>query len=182
MNRLESIKLFQDIQLVSEKYKHLEIENNESESEFEVNLKLQSLIQFYKSKIDELKSRVNFISRQTRDELKNSNSKDIYKAAIDLNNFSRQKYNTLKESNISSTSINLIIQPTIDELILINDSIRNKDYLKNKNTYFYIYEKIVINAFMIFLALKDMDIKQDNIHNLSQGILSQIQTLSVISM
>ena len=180
MNKLESIKLFQDIQLVSEKYKHLELENNKSE--LEVNLKLQSLIQFYKSKIDELKSRANFISRQTRDELKNSNSKDIYKASIDLNNFAHQKYNALKESNIDSIAINLMIQPTIDELILVNDSIRNKDYLKNKNTYFYIYEKIVTNAFMIFLALKDMDMEQDNIHNLSQGILSQIQTLSIISM
>ncbi|MEG2788968.1 MAG: hypothetical protein RR942_14235, partial [Romboutsia sp.] len=61
-------------------------------------------------------------------------------------------------------------------------SIRNKEYLLDKNTYFYIYEKITINSFMIFLALKDMDIEKLKIDNLSQAILSQIQILSFISI
>jgi len=54
--------------------------------------------------------------------------------------------------------------------------------LKDKNTYFYIYEKIVINAFMTFLALKDMDIETEKRNSLSQAIFSQIKALSIISM
>ncbi|MGL4913621.1 MAG: hypothetical protein ACRC3Y_14455 [Romboutsia sp.] len=182
MNKLESLKLFQDIQLVSTKYTTLKLKDNDKE--VEDNRKLNSLLEFYKSSLDKIKERSHFVSKQTRDELKNASSKDIYKALIDLNNFANSKYKFVKNSDmdIESTTVKAVMLSTVDELTLINESIRNKEYLKDKNTYFYIYEKIVINAFMTFLALKDMDIETEKRNSLSQGILSQIQTLSIISM
>lgn len=182
MNKLESLKLFQDLQLISTKYTTLKLKDNDKE--VEDNRKLNSLLEFYKSNINQIKERSNFVSKQTRDELKNSNSKDIYKATIDFNNFANEKYNFIKSSDmgIESTTVKAVMLSTVDELVLINKSIQNKEYLKDKNTYFYIYEKIVINAFMTFLALKDMNIETEKINNLSQAILSQIQTLSIISM
>ena len=182
MNKLESLKLFQDIQLVSTKYTTLKLKDNDKE--VEDNRKLNSLLEFYKSSLDQIKERSHFVSKQTRDELKNASSKDIYKALIDLNNFAYNKYEFIKNSDmdLESTTVKAVMLSTVDELTLINESIRNKEYLKDKNTYFYIYEKIVINAFMTFLALKDMDIETEKRNNLSQAILSQIQTLSIISM
>lgn len=182
MNKLESLKLFQDLQLVSTKYTTLKLKDNNKE--VEDNRKLNSLLEFYKANLNQIKERSNFISKQTRDELKNANSKDIYKALVDLNNFAYNKYVFIKNSDmdIESTTVKAVMLATVDELVLINESIKNKEYLKDKNTYFYIYEKIVVNAFMTFLALKDMDIEDKKRNSLSQAILSQIQTLSIVSM
>ncbi|MGL5313466.1 MAG: hypothetical protein ACRC92_09480 [Peptostreptococcaceae bacterium] len=182
MNKLESLKLFQDLQLVSSRYADLKLKDNNQD--IEDNKKLNSLLEFYKSNIKQIKERSHFISVQTRNELKNSNTKDIYKLTIDLNNFARDKYAFIKsnEVNVESSGVQAVMLTTIDELNLINESIRNKDYLKDKNTYFYIYEKITINSFAIFLALKDMEIEKEKINSFSQAILSQIQTLSIISM
>ena len=85
--------------------------------------------------------------------------------------------------DIESTPVKAVLLTTLDELDLINKSIKNKEYIKDRNTYFYIYEKITINAFMNFLVLKDIEsIEKVKIEKLSQAILSQIQTLSLISM
>lgn len=182
MNKLESLKLFQDLQLVSTKYTHLKLKDNDKE--VEDNRKLNSLLEFYKSNINQIKEKSHFVSSQTRDELKNFSSQDIYKALTDLNNFASEKYNFIKASNmdIESTTIKAVMLSTVDELVLINESIKNKDYLKDKDTYFYIYEKIISSAFMTFLALKDMDIETEKRNSLSQAIFSQIKTLSIISM
>jgi hypothetical protein len=182
MNKLESLKLFQNLQLISTKYTHLELKDNDKE--IEDNRKLNSLLQFYKSNINQIKEKSQFISNQTIYELKNFSSKDTYKTLIDLNNFASEKYNFIKENNmdIESTTVKAIMLSTIDELVLINESIKNKDYLQDKDTYFYIYEKIVINAFMTFLALKDMDIEIEKRNNLSQAIFNQIKVLSIISI
>ena len=182
MNKLESLKLFQNLQLVSTKYTHLNLKDNDKE--VEDNRKLNSLLEFYKSNINQIKEKSHFVSKQTIDELKNSSSKNIYKALMDLNNFASEKYNFIKDNNmdIESTTVKAVMLSTVDELVLINESIKNKDYLKDKNTYFYIYEKIVINAFMTFLALKDMDIETEKRNSLSQAIFSQIKILSIISM
>lgn len=180
MNKLESLKLFQDIQLVSDKYKDWQLKDDKKD--VEDNIKLKSLLKFYNDKLDDIKSRAHFVSNKTKDELKNKDSKEIYKILIDFNNFSIEKYNNLKQSEIESTTTKAVMFSTIDELTLINESIRNKEYLTDKPTYFYVYEKIVINAFMTFLALKDMEIDQEIINSLSQSIFSQIQTLAIISM
>lgn len=182
MNKLESLKLFQNLQLVSTKYTHLKLKDNDKE--VEDNKKLNSLLESYKSNINLIKEKSHFVSKQTIDELKNSNSTDIYKALMDLNNSASEKYNFIKDNNmdIESTTVKAVMLSIVDELVLINESIKNKDYLKDKNTYFYIYEKVVINAFMTFLALKDMDIETKKRNILSQAIFSQIKTLSIISM
>ena len=70
----------------------------------------------------------------------------------------------------------------MDELSLINNSIKNKDFLKDKHTYLYIYEKISINSFMNFLALKDMSINKNLIDALSQLVLAQIQSVALVSL
>ena len=72
---------------------------------------------------------------------------------------------------------------TIDELCLINKSIENKEYLENKSLYLEIYETVALNAFITFLALRDIKlIKQDDINNLSQGIFTQIQAIALSSI
>lgn len=178
MNKLHSLKLFKDIQSVSTNYNHYQLNDNDIDD----NKKLNYLLQFYKSKIDEIKKRSNLISKQARDEIKNSSPSCIYNTLIDLNNFSLRKYNNLKLNGIESTPFKAILFATIDELILVNKSIQNKEYLEDKNTYFYIYEKVIINAFMTFLALNDMNIEKESIKNLSQAIFTQIKVLSIISI
>lgn len=182
MNNLESLKLFQDLQLVSTKYTTLNLKD--TERELQDNKKLNSLLEFYKSNFDDIKEKSNFVLKQTMDELKNESAEDIYKSLVYLNNFAYDKYLFIKNStvNIESTTVNAVMFSTVDELILINKSIKNKEYLEDKNTYFYIYEKILVNSFITFLALKDMNIENEKRNNLSQAILSQIKTLSIILM
>lgn len=180
METLETLKLFNDIQKVSNKYKDLKLKDNGKE--VDDNIKLNSLLGFYKGKMKDIKNRSNFLSKQTKDELKNKTYYDIQKVLTDLNDFAMQKYENIKKSNIDSTTIMAITYATIDELVIINNSIRNKEYLDDKPTYFYIYEKVILNAFMTFLALKDMNMEKETISNLSQSIFSQLQTLSIISI
>lgn len=181
MNKLYEIKLFKDLKKVSNRYINLNLKSNEIND----NKKIQELINNYKSNMDSIKERAHFISKQTREKVKGSKLKDIYLAGLELNSFASEKYNEIMVSNmdIESTPAKAVLLTTLDELDLINKSIKNKDYIKDKSTYFYIYEKITINAFMNFLALKDFEsIEKIKIEKLSQGILSQIQTLSLISM
>lgn len=181
MNKLYEIKLFKDLQEVSNKYVNLNLKSNEIDD----NKKIQELINNYKFNIDSIKERANFISKQTREKSKDSKLKDIYLSALELNSFAAEKYNEIMISNmdIESTPVKAVLLTTLDELDLINKSIKNKEYIKDRNTYFYIYEKITINAFMNFLILKDFDsIEKIKIEKLSQAILSQIQTLSLISI
>ena len=94
------------------------------------------------------------------------------------------RYNNILNSNenMESSPVQALLNTTVEELILINNSIKYKEFLRDKFSYFYIYEKIAINAFINFLVLKDMNIDKDKIESLSQAILSQIQCLSLISM
>lgn len=182
MQKLESIKLFKDLQDVGSKYKSLELRN--STTEVEANQKMQELILTYKSQLQQIKERSNFISRQIREQAQDHNSKDIYTTIVQLNSLSKDKCNYLKNSDMEfeHTCVKAVLLSTIDELSLVNESIRNKEFLIDKNTYFYIYEKVIINCFMNFLALKDMGIQISKIEALSQAVLSQIQTLSLISI
>ncbi len=176
MNKLYEIKLFKDLQEISNKYINLNLKDNEIDD----NKKIQELINNYKSNIDSIKKRANLISKQTREGTKDSTLKDIYLAGLELNAFASNKYNEIMISNmdIESTPVKAVLLTTLDEL-----NIKNKEYIKDKNNYFYIYEKITINAFMNFLVLKDIEsIEKIKIEKLSQAILSQIQTLSLISM
>ena len=88
-----------------------------------------------------------------------------------------------KNSNIDSTTVKAVMFATIDELYLINESIRKRDYLENKNLYFNIYENVALNAFITFLSLRDMNIiKQEDLNDLSQAIFTQIQSIAISSI
>lgn len=182
MDKLKNIKLFNDLNKVSEKYSSLP--NLTEENDIKDNNKLQQLILNYRNSINDIKNRANLISKQSRDIAKNSNTKQVFDTIIDLNNFAMDKYNNIlnNEEINESLPVQAVINSTVEELILINNSIRYKEFLKDKFSYFYIYEKIVINAFLNFLVLKDMNIDKNKINSLSQAILSQIQCLSLISM
>ena len=69
---------------------------------------------------------------------------------------------------------------TIDELILINSSIRNKDYLKDLEAYKSTYEEVLVNAFITFLALKGMNLDEIIMNTLSQSIFNQIKVIALI--
>ena len=182
MDKLKNIKLFNDLNKVS--LKSSSIANLVEENDIKDNNKLQKLILNYKNNISDIKNRANLISKQSRDLAKNSNSKQVFDTIIELNNFAMDKYNNIlnnKEKN-ESLPVETVLNTTVEELVLINNSIRYKEFLKDKFSYFYIYEKIVINAFLNFLVLKDMNVDKNKIESLSQAILSQIQCLSLISM
>ena len=182
MDKLKNIKLFNDLNKVSSKYSSLP--NLVKEKDIKDNNKLQQLILNYRNSINDIKNRANLISKQSRDLAKNSNSKQVFDTIIELNNFAMDKYNNIlnNKENTESLPVQAVLNTTIEELVLINNSIKYKEFLKDKFSYFYIYEKIVINAFLNFLVLKDMDIDKNKIENLSQAVLSQIQCLSLISM
>ena len=182
MDKLKNIKLFNDLNKVSSKYSSLP--NLVKEKDIKDNNKLQQLILSYRNNISDIKNRATLISKQTRDLAVNSNTKQVFDTIIDLNNFAMDKYNNIlnaKEKN-ESLPVETVLNTTVEELVLINNSIRYKEFSKDKLSYLYIYEKIVINAFLNFLVLKDMNIDKNKIESLSQAILSQIQCLSLISM
>lgn len=182
MDKLKNIKLFNDLNKVYLKYSSLP--NLVEENDIKDNCKLQQLILRYKNNIDEIKNRANLISKQSRDLAKNSSSNEVINTIISLNNFAMDKYNNILNNSESTESlpVQVLLNTTVEELTLINNSIRYKDFLKDRNSYLYIYEKVVINGFLSFLVLKDMDIDSSKIKHLSQAILSQIQCLSLVSM
>lgn len=182
MDKLKNIKLFNDLNKVSLKYSFLP--NLVEENDIQDSNKLQKLILNYRNNIGDIKNRANLISKQARDFAKDSNAKQIFDTIIDLNNFAMDKYNNIlnNKENTESLPVQAVLNTTVEELVLINDSIKYKEFLKDKFSYFYIYEKIVINSFLNFLVLKDMDVDKNKIESLSQAILSQIQCLSLISM
>lgn len=182
MNKLKNIKLFNDLNKVSLKYNSLS--NLVEENDIQVNNNLQQLILNYKNNISDIKNRANLISKQARYFAKDSNTRQIFNTIIDLNDFAMDRYNNIinNNENVESLPVQIIFNATVEELILINNSIKYKEFLEDKFSYFYIYEKTVINAFLNFLVLKNMDVDKNKIEYLSQGILSQIQCLSLISI
>ncbi len=56
MKNLESLKLFKDLQLVSTKYTTLKLKD--TDGELQDNKKLNSLLEFYKSSIDQYKRKI----------------------------------------------------------------------------------------------------------------------------
>ena len=130
-----------------------------------------------------IKEKYDFLSYQTKNELKNKSKYELHKILNEFNSFSYKKFSSLKNSNIDSTTVKAVMFATIDELYLINESIRKRDYLENKNLYFNIYENVALNAFITFLSLRDMNIiKQEDLNDLSQAIFTQIQSIAISSI
>ena len=180
MNNIESLQLFKDLQLVSAKYSNIKLKNNTYE--VENNRKLKSSLNHFSSKIDEINEKCEFISSKTKDDINNLSGVEIKNIIIDLNNFSSKRYNLLKEAPIDCTTTKAIMFSTLDKLSLINGSIKNKDYIKNKGSYLYLYQQITSNAFATFLALKEMDLDETIMNTLSQAIFNQIKVVSIIGM
>ena len=181
MKNLEEIKLYNDLNSISLKYKNMSFDLEEND--IYINTKLQTNLIHYKNNIDDIKSRANLISSECRKLANNSNTSEIINTIIELNSFAKEKFDLVLNNKIKeSLPIETIINITLEELILINTSISNKDFLQDKFTYFYIYEKVAINSFLTFLAIRDLEVNKEKIEALSQGILSQIQCLSLISM
>lgn len=182
MKKLEDIKLFRDLEEASLKYRDLEFKNKDTEIEY--NTQLQNLLISYKSQLPQIKNRYDFISKQVKDQSNYYSSKNVYNTIISLNNLVSSKCDYIKNYDLDRehTCVYAVIGSTVDELSLINNSIKNKDFLKDKHTYLYIYEKISINSFMNFLALKDMSINKNLIDALSQLVLVQIQSVALVSL
>ncbi len=182
MKKLEDIKLFRDLEEASLKYRDLEFKNKDTEIEY--NTQLQNLLISYKSQLSQIKNRYDFISKQVKDQSNYYSSKNVYNTIISLNNLVSSKCDYIKNYDLDRehTCVHAVIGSTVDELSLINNSIKNKDFLKDKHTYLYIYEKISINSFMNFLALKDMSINKNLIDALSQLVLAQIQSVALVSL
>ena len=130
MYRVESLKLFGDISKVSDKYKSWHLKDDENE--IKDNRKLKTLLNYHNSRFDHIKEKYDFLSYQTKNELKNKSKYELHKILNEFNNFSYKKFSSLKNSNIDSTTVKAVMFATIDELYLINESIRKRDYLENK--------------------------------------------------
>ena len=182
MQKLESIKLFKDLQNISTKYINLELRNNTTE--VEAYNKMQELLLVHKSQLQQIKEKSNSISMQIREEIKSNNCNNIYNNIIQLNNLFKDKCNYIKNSDMEfeNTCIKITLLSTVDKLSLVNESVMNKDFLSDKCNYFSIYENVIINSFINLLVLKDMGVQISKLEALSQAVISQIQTLSLISM
>lgn len=182
MQKLESIKLFKDLQNISTKYINLELRNNTTE--VEAYNKMQELLLVHKSQLQQIKEKSNSISMQIREEIKSNNCNNIYNNIIQLNNLFKDKCNYIKNSDMEfeNTCVKITLLSTVDELSLVNESVMNKDFLNDKCNYFSIYENVIINSFINLLVLKDMGVQISKLEALSQAVISQIQTLSLISM
>lgn len=182
MQKLESIKLFKDLQNISTKYINLELRNNTTE--VEAYNKMQELLLVHKSQLQQIKEKSNSISMQIREEIKSNNCNNIYNNIIQLNNLFKDKCNYIKNSDMEfeNTCIKIILLSTVDKLSLVNESVMNKDFLNDKCNYFSIYENVIIDSFINLLVLKDMGVQISKLEAISQAVISQIQTLSLISM
>ena len=182
MQKLESIKLFKALQNISTKYINLELRNNTTE--VEAYNKMQELLLVHKSQLQQIKEKSNSISMQIREEIKSNNCNNIYNNIIQLNNLFKDKCNYIKNSDMEfeNTCVKITLLSTVDELSLVNESVRNKDFLNDKYSYFCIYENVIINGFINLLVLKDMGVQISKLEAISQAVISQIQTLSLISM
>lgn len=182
MQKLESIKLFKDLQNISTKYINLELRNNTTE--VEAYNKMQELLLVHKSQLQQIKEKSNSISMQIREEIKSNNCNNIYNNIIQLNNLFKDKCNYIKNSDMEfeNTCVKITLLSTVDELSLVNESVMNKDFLNDKCNYFSIYENVIIDSFINLLVLKDMGVQISKLEALSQAVISQIQTLSLISM
>lgn len=182
MQKLESIKLFKDLQNISTKYINLELRNNTTE--VEAYNKMQELLLVHKSQLQQIKEKSNSISMQIREEIKSNNCNNIYNNIIQLNNLFKDKCNYIKNSDMEfeNTCIKITLLSTVDKLSLVNESVMNKDFLSDKCNYFSIYENVIIDSFINLLVLKDMGVQISKLEALSQAVISQIQTLSLISM
>lgn len=182
MQKLESIKLFKDLQNISTKYINLELRNNTTE--VEAYNKMQELLLVHKSQLQQIKEKSNSISMQIREEIKSNNCNNIYNNIIQLNNLFKDKCNYIKNSDMEfeNTCIKITLLSTVDKLSLVNESVMNKDFLNDKCNYFSIYENVIIDSFINLLVLKDMGVQISKLEALSQAVISQIQTLSLISM
>lgn len=182
MQKLESIKLFKDLQNISTKYINLELRNNTTE--VEAYNKMQELLLVHKSQLQQIKEKSNSISMQIREEIKSNNCNNIYNNIIQLNNLFKDKCNYIKNSDMEfeNTCIKITLLSTVDKLSLVNESVMNKDFLSDKCNYFSIYENVIIDSFINLLVLKDMGVQISKLEAISQAVISQIQTLSLISM
>ena len=182
MQKLESIKLFKDLQNISTKYIHLELRNNTTE--VEAYNKMQELLLVHKSQLQQIKEKSNSISMQIREEIKSNNCNNIYNNIIQLNSLFKDKCNYIKNSDMEfeNTCIKITLLSTVDKLSLVNESVMNKDFLSDKCNYFSIYENVIIDSFINLLVLKDMGVQISKLEAISQAVISQIQTLSLISM
>lgn len=180
MYKVENLKLFNDIRKVSDKYKSWHLINDENE--IKDNLELKKLLKYHNSRLNYIKSKYDFLYNETKNQFRNKDNNELHKILNAYNNFSNKKFNSLKNIDITSTTVKAVMFATIDELSLINESIQRKDYLNNKTSYFNIYESITLNAFITFLSLRDTNIiKQEHINDLSQGIFTQIQAIAICS-
>ena len=181
MYRYESLKLFNDISKISNKYKSWTLKKNSTEVKY--NRILKESLNYHNSRINHIKEKYDFLSNQTKNELKNKSKDELHKILDIFNNFSYKQFLSLKNIDIESTTVKAVMLSTIDELSIINESIRKKEYLKKQNLYFDIYEQVALSAFITFLSLKDMNIiKQNEINNLSQAIFTQIQAIAISSI
>ena len=132
MQKLESIKLFKDLQNISTKYINLELRNNTTE--VEAYNKMQELLLVHKSQLQQIKEKSNSISMQIREEIKSNNCNNIYNNIIQLNNLFKDKCNYIKNSDMEfeNTCVKITLLSTVDELSLVNESVRNKDFLNDR--------------------------------------------------
>ncbi|MGL6106582.1 hypothetical protein [Romboutsia sp.] len=179
MNNIESLQLYKDLLLTSDTYSNLQLRNDIKE--IESNRKLHSRLNQYHSNMDDINNKCTFIFHKTKEDIKDLDTQGIENAIISLNTFSSKRYRLLKELPIESTTTKAVLFSTIDELILINESIENKDYLNNQSDFLYLYKKVTANAFATFLALKEMELDEDAMNAFSQAIFNQIKVVSMIT-
>ncbi|MEF9990740.1 MAG: hypothetical protein RRZ84_00800 [Romboutsia sp.] len=177
---IKSLKLFKDIQLISTKYSHIKLKNDEKE--IEDNRKLSNALKVQQGRFSEIVNKCNFVAYQTKEEFKNLTKEDVENTISALNSLSFHKYSTLSDINLESTTSKVVLFATLDELNLINKSITNKEYLTYTDAYTSIYKDIIVNSFITFLALKDMNLDENMMNNLSQGIFNQIRVISLLSL
>ena len=142
MYRYESLKLFNDISKISNKYKSWTLKKNSTEVKY--NRILKESLNYHNSRINHIKEKYDFLSNQTKNELKNKSKDELHKILDIFNNFSYKQFLSLKNIDIESTTVKAVMLSTIDELSLINESIRKKEYLKKQNLYFDIYEQVAL--------------------------------------
>lgn len=180
MENMESLKLFENLLLLKDKYSKVKLRNNIKE--IESNRKLNSSLNYYHTNIDDITNKCNFIFNKTKEDIKDLDTNSIENIITSLNYFSKKRYTLLKDLYIESTTVKSIMHLTIDELMLINQSIENKEYTADKSNYLYIYNKVTTNAFATFLALKQMDIDVDAMNAFSQAIFNQIKVICMIAI
>lgn len=178
---MKNLKLFNDLNNVSKKYTTLTTNNDPIE--IELATKLKSLLHKNSSNLDDLREKINFVHNESLNQIKGFDGDRVILTTNELNKFSLERFNLVRiySDTITSKTLKAVINSTLDELTIINESINCRDFTVDREKHMILYHEVLSNSYATFLSIKEFIDDRDAINCLSQGIFNQMKAVAISS-